>query len=85
MIKEKKSNLIRKAFEEFANAHVGEELSTKQINNGVGRLVDGGLSGWCVSDFAIPETSNSRSKQNKRLFHRVKRGRYIVLGTEKTE
>ena len=39
MGKENKSKIIRVAFEEFANAHKGETLTTKAINEGVQELL----------------------------------------------
>lgn len=82
MTKEYKSTKIRLAFEEFANAHKGEELKTRDINAGVKIILGSSLSGWCVSDFATPETSRKESHLNKPLFKRLKRGLYLVVGTE---
>lgn len=72
------STKIRNAFEVFASQHKGKEMRTKDINNGVAAILGGSLGGWCVSDFAEPETANPRSKYNKPLFKRIKRGFYLV-------
>lgn len=85
MAKEFNSTKIRKAFEEYANANKGRKLTTKQINEEVSNLLGGSLGGWCVSDFATPETSHSRSKQNMPLFERIKRGLYLVIGTNEND
>lgn len=79
MAKEFKSTKIRLAYEEFANAHKGEELSSREINAGVKLILGSSLSGWCVSDFAIPETLRKESHLNKPLFKRLKRGWYLVV------
>ena len=79
----KKSTLIRQDFELFARNNSGKTLTTKEINNGVESALQSkygfGLSGWCVSDFAEPETLHERSKYNKTLFYRIKIGVYKVL------
>ena len=85
MAKEFNSTKVRLAFEEYANANKGKMLRTKEINNAVKEMLDGSLGGWCVSDFAAPETSYSRSKHNKKLFERIKRGLYVVLGTNEKD
>ncbi len=82
MAKEYKSTKIRQAFEEFANQHKGEYLTTKEINSGAKSILESSLSGWCVSDFATPETTKERSSLNKPLFERKKRGLYKVIGTD---
>lgn len=82
MKKQHKSDLIRKAFEEFADAHIGDTLYTWQINKGVSEMVEGGLSGWCASDFAARESKQPRSKRNLTLFRRENRGEYTVLSKE---
>lgn len=88
MAKEYKSTKIRLAFEKFANAHKGKTMRTKDINNGVRLYLEDvdertkkTLGGWCVSDFATPETSHKRSKLNKMLFKRERRGKYLIIGT----
>lgn len=83
MKKQHKSDLIRKAFEEFADAHIGQELTNRQINEGVQHMLDFDVNDELrVSDFALPETSQSRSKYNKMLFRRIRRGEYTVLPKE---
>lgn len=76
-----KSIEIRQAFETFAANNKGKNgLTTKEINEGAKQLMsDNSLHGWCVSDFAEPETNHSRSKNNKPLFKREKRGFYTVI------
>ena len=75
--------MIRQAFEEFAKSNTGKTIRTKDVNNGVNAILQSNyginLSGWCVSDFAEPETAQNRSKHNKTLFYRIKRGVYVVL------
>lgn len=83
MAKEFNSTKIRLAFEEYANDNKGKTLRTREINNAVKEMLGGSLGGWCVSDFAAPETSHLRSKHNKQLFERIKRGWYLVVGTDK--
>ena len=81
MGKQYKSEKVRLAFEEFANKNKGVSgLRAKDINSSVAEMLGGSLGGWCVSDFAYPETSKPRSKHNKRLFQREnRRGYYTVL------
>jgi len=81
MAKDFNSTKIRAAFEAFANEHKGATMRAKEINEAVKERLGGSLGGWCVSDFALPETSHSRSKHNKPLFERIKRGWYRVIGT----
>lgn len=76
-----KSRIIRVAFEEFANEHKGKIMTTKEINDGVLKLLESELN-MCVSDFAKPETDFPRSKYNKPLFERQERGTYLVIGTD---
>lgn len=85
MAKEFNSTKIRAAFEAFANENVGEKMSTKVINERVKERLGGSLGGWCVSDFALPEIGHSRSKHNKPLFERLKRGLYRVIGTSEND
>lgn len=81
MGKEFNSTKIRAAFEAFANENIGAEMRAKEINEQVKERLDCSLCGWCVSDFALPETGHSRSKHNKPLFERIKRGLYKVIGS----
>lgn len=83
MAKELNSTKVRLAFEQFANENKGAKLCAKEINEAVKSLLGGSLDGWCVSDFALPETE--RSKHNKPLFKRIKRGLYIVVGTDEKD
>lgn len=75
------------AFTEFADAHQGEIMRAYQINDGVADIY-GKTCSMCASDFAEPETSKERSKNNGTLFERViengkkVKGKYRILTKE---
>lgn len=73
-----KMKQIRKAFEEFANAHRNDKrlFKAKEINDSVQAALDFKLN-MCAADFAEPECSKPRAK-NEELFVRQKKGYYLI-------
>lgn len=82
-----KATKIRLAYEEFANRNKGKTLSKQAIDDGAQSLLDFDINGeLCVSDFALPEASKTRSKYNKILFERTDiDGIYLVLGVKEND